>query len=370
MFVPFQLQVSENPSFKVHPVPMFRSINTTMDDQTKLCRVCLGEGARYIFHSSLVNDEQCSVASINFIADKLRFVLLLPINEHDGLAMWICDLCLVQLNVAYQFKRLALESDQKLRHFEASHQEPCVEISNAITYHSDFPDSCLDIGPTVKHETEASPYSGDHSDVMVLPKIASVESCSMEEFVADSISVSPKSCKDKQKESTGMVTLNIDPTNPEEDKAFIQSIIQTPFLISVAKSSPRTDLLCGNKARDTGKRSPLTATSTKGKPKKATSKRQENKPANHQEPPSIDETDLTSLQSDGKVNKTPPSKTNKKMASLMKSLTINMVAQKTPLTPNYVECPTIEDQDDMPIAKKVKLRRNSVCASNYYQSRW
>lgn len=353
---------------------MCDSINTTMDDQTKLCRVCLGEGARYIFHSSLVNDDHCSVASINFIAEKLRFVLLLPINEEDGLSMWICELCLVQLNVAYKFKRLALDSDQKLRHFYgANNQESCVEISNAITYHSDIPDSSLDIGPTVKHETEAPLCSDDHPDMMVLPKIASVVSCSMEEFVADSKSMEPKSRNDKSKTSDGMVTLNIDPKDPEEDKAFIQSIMKTPFLVPVANPSPRTDLLRDNKAIGTAKSSALTAKQTKGKSKKSTDKQpaQENKPANHQEAPSVlGKKQLTSLQSDGKVSKTLSPNTNKKMASLMKSLIINMNTQNAGFTSNSMQSPSIDEENDIPIAKKVKLRRNSVCASTYYQSGW
>ncbi|KFB51033.1 AGAP006748-PA-like protein [Anopheles sinensis] len=337
-----------------------------MEDQRKLCRVCLGEGARYIFHSSLVDDEQCSVASINFIAEKLRFVLLLPINEQDGLAMWICELCLVQLNLAYRFKRMALESDQKLRHLGgASQQETCVEITNAITYHSHTPDSSLDIGPTVKQETEAPLHSDDHSDGMVLPQIASVESCSMEEFLVESKSDPPESRNDEAKKSSGMVTLNIDPTDPEEDKAFIQSIIKKPILLPVANPSPRTVQLGDKKARDTAESSPLTVKSKGKKSKKSTRKRQENKPANHQQAPSpVDKKDLTALQSDGKVSKTPASNTSRKMESLKKSLLINMIDQRTR------ESPSIDIPNNIPIAEKVKLRRNSVCASSYYRSGW
>ncbi|XP_055530130.1 uncharacterized protein LOC129721501 [Wyeomyia smithii] len=83
----------------------------------KICRICLTEGSRHIFQKSVRPDALYNVSSLNRISEKLRYVTLLKIDEMENLPPMICDLCIVQLNVAYNFKRQATESDTKLRQY-------------------------------------------------------------------------------------------------------------------------------------------------------------------------------------------------------------------------------------------------------------
>ncbi|XP_053687574.1 uncharacterized protein LOC128737052 [Sabethes cyaneus] len=83
----------------------------------KICRICLTEGSRHIFQKSVRPDALYNVSSLNRISEKLRYVTLLKIDEAENLPPMICDLCIVQLNVAYNFKRQATESDTKLRQY-------------------------------------------------------------------------------------------------------------------------------------------------------------------------------------------------------------------------------------------------------------
>lgn len=83
----------------------------------KICRICLTEGSRNIFQRSLSHDALYNVSSLSRISEKLRYVTLLKVDELENLPPMICDLCIVQLNVAYNFKRQASESDTKLRQY-------------------------------------------------------------------------------------------------------------------------------------------------------------------------------------------------------------------------------------------------------------
>lgn len=87
------------------------------EDLTKICRICLTEGSRNIFQRAVAHDALYNVSSLSRISEKLRYVTLLKIDEMENLPPMICDLCIVQLNVAYNFKRQASESDTKLRQY-------------------------------------------------------------------------------------------------------------------------------------------------------------------------------------------------------------------------------------------------------------
>lgn len=87
------------------------------ENLAKICRICLTEGSRHIFQKTVTNDALYNVSSLNRISEKLRYVTLLKIDEMENLPAMICDLCIVQLNVAYNFKRQATESDTKLRQY-------------------------------------------------------------------------------------------------------------------------------------------------------------------------------------------------------------------------------------------------------------
>ncbi|XP_062542576.1 probable LIM domain-containing serine/threonine-protein kinase DDB_G0286997 [Armigeres subalbatus] len=87
------------------------------ENLAKICRICLTEGSRHIFQKTVTNDALYNVSSLNRISEKLRYVTLLKVDEMENLPPMICDLCIVQLNVAYNFKRQATESDTKLRQY-------------------------------------------------------------------------------------------------------------------------------------------------------------------------------------------------------------------------------------------------------------
>ncbi|KAL7050942.1 hypothetical protein ACKWTF_004275 [Chironomus riparius] len=86
-----------------------------MHDIHKLCKICLNPGTRDIFDSGFTNI--VSRDELNRIAEKLRFVTLLKVSPKENLPQQICDLCIVQLNVSYNFKRLALKNDFYIRQY-------------------------------------------------------------------------------------------------------------------------------------------------------------------------------------------------------------------------------------------------------------
>ncbi|XP_059620172.1 uncharacterized protein LOC132264107 [Phlebotomus argentipes] len=101
----------------------------------KSCRICLAEGSRDIFSSmspaGLRSD--ASVSSVSRLLEKLRFVTMMQISENDNLPPLICDSCIVELNVAYNFKRQAIDTSIYLqRHtieLGGRTQEECIETS-------------------------------------------------------------------------------------------------------------------------------------------------------------------------------------------------------------------------------------------------
>ncbi|KAG5677965.1 hypothetical protein PVAND_007677 [Polypedilum vanderplanki] len=87
-----------------------------MRDIHKLCKICLNPGSRDIFESNILGNI-VSRDELNRIAEKLRFVTLLKVSPKENLPQQICDLCIVQLNVSYNFKRLALKNDFYIRQY-------------------------------------------------------------------------------------------------------------------------------------------------------------------------------------------------------------------------------------------------------------
>ncbi|GAB0091722.1 hypothetical protein DMENIID0001_065870 [Sergentomyia squamirostris] len=87
----------------------------------KTCRICLAEG-KFCFvdlFSNAPGAGRCeSVSSVSRLLEKFRFVTMIQISESDNLPTMICDSCIVELNVAYNFKRQAIDSSVFLqRHF-------------------------------------------------------------------------------------------------------------------------------------------------------------------------------------------------------------------------------------------------------------
>ncbi|XP_052896687.1 uncharacterized protein LOC128303684 [Anopheles moucheti] len=178
-----------------------------------VCRVCLAEGTWDIFSKAVVQDEMCTVASINRIQEKLQYVTQLEVHETDGLPLHICELCIVQLNVAYRFKLLAVESDSKLRQsYEIS--EPSPEVPNTLT-------------------------NGENDDV------ANDETAPETMMMKDEISIEPTQITEQNVDSwtavedenasiilpqalhnNGMVCVQKDIINPAEDEAYLQDIVK------------------------------------------------------------------------------------------------------------------------------------------------
>ncbi|KAL1395484.1 hypothetical protein pipiens_011215 [Culex pipiens pipiens] len=103
---------------QISTVTLNNCFKKTMNENiTKICRICLTEGSRNIFQRTVAHDALYNVSSLSRISEKLRYVTLLKIDEMENLPPMICDLCIVQLNVAYNFKRQASESDTKLRQY-------------------------------------------------------------------------------------------------------------------------------------------------------------------------------------------------------------------------------------------------------------
>ncbi|XP_050072991.1 uncharacterized protein LOC126561088 [Anopheles maculipalpis] len=184
------------------------------------CRVCLSEGTWNIFGSNVVNDEMCTVASINHIRDKLQYVTQLEINADDGLPFRICELCVVQLNLAYYFKQLAADSDSKLRVLKAARETPTLDIpigsADEPVVVQEGPEAILGVAKQEREEessneitiglTVVSEPSTDHYTSL---SAASVSRVTPEPAILPA-----------------MVYLQRDIINPAEDEAFIKDIIK------------------------------------------------------------------------------------------------------------------------------------------------
>ncbi|XP_058067295.1 uncharacterized protein LOC131216745 [Anopheles bellator] len=99
-----------------------------------LCRICFAEGGRNIFHNGPAKDT-FAAASVTDLAAKLRFVTMLEVEEHNGLSPFLCESCIVQLNVSYSFKRRAWAADVELRELRSHEQgsTPSIDQSSDRT---------------------------------------------------------------------------------------------------------------------------------------------------------------------------------------------------------------------------------------------
>lgn len=194
------------------------------------CRVCLAEGTWNIFGSNVINDEMCTVASINHIRDKLLYVTQLQMNADDGLPFLICELCIVQLNLAYRFKQLATDSDSTLRELKNTSRTPTPNIENALVYANepvvqDVPEEALAV---TKHEQEEESSSvlciQPAREITISPMVvneSSIDTCTP--TVEASVS---HATPDPVVAAPAMVCLQKDIINPAEDEAFIKDIIK------------------------------------------------------------------------------------------------------------------------------------------------
>uniref|UniRef100_A0AAG5DCX8 ZAD domain-containing protein n=1 Tax=Anopheles atroparvus TaxID=41427 RepID=A0AAG5DCX8_ANOAO len=332
-----------------------------MSSENKLCRTCLGEGTRHIFQPYVYNDKWCSVASINYIVDKLRYVLMLPITEHDGLPLWICELCLVQLNLAYNFKRRAIEREKNLPLLVGgSKQHSVPDIGNAITYDKPVSDGTIQVNPTVK--LEATSDDCDHlndptgrstqptSEESAFPRIVSVVSYSTGYRDDPTIGAPTPSPT-----LPGMVMLNTDQADPAEDAAFLQSFRNTPDLTASHSDSKTGRDPLQDKTTTQQNHSSSSAVIRKGKTHRKPLKKSKKKVKPDNEQPRTNEQ---------KHAKTPSIKD--KLSTVMRSLEIDMVTKKpTRGRDRSCENSSLIETSDLPIAKKVKIRRNSVCVPSY-----
>uniref|UniRef100_A0A336M8R6 CSON012164 protein n=1 Tax=Culicoides sonorensis TaxID=179676 RepID=A0A336M8R6_CULSO len=123
------------------------------EEVSKICRICLAEGSQNIFHNNRRNVD--SISSLDRILEKLRFVTMLKIQPTDCLPGMICDSCLVQLNVAYNFKMKAIESDTKLHQYAIEKGFGIPDTSSYNLAITDTQHTCNFIVPEPIHQQRA-----------------------------------------------------------------------------------------------------------------------------------------------------------------------------------------------------------------------
>lgn len=176
-----------------------------------VCRVCLADGAWNIFSTNVINDNMCTVASINSIREKLQYVTELQLHEDDGLPIRICELCIIQLNLAYRFKRLATDSDDKLRQTLQTNDILSV-AHNSLSNVDDPP--LLQAEPLIKLEE--------------LSEEITIEPTTVNEERIDAIRMLPETVISKNPfipdGIPAMVCVQKDIINPAEDEAYLEGI--------------------------------------------------------------------------------------------------------------------------------------------------
>ncbi|XP_066260473.1 zinc finger protein 25-like [Euwallacea similis] len=88
----------------------------------KLCRTCLTENSD--MRSIFLPDSSTGEALV--IANMLMDFTNIQINREDGLPLFICLQCTVQIGRAYSFKRLCVQSDSNLRQYLG---KPCPKLN-------------------------------------------------------------------------------------------------------------------------------------------------------------------------------------------------------------------------------------------------
>uniref|UniRef100_A0A182PF01 ZAD domain-containing protein n=1 Tax=Anopheles epiroticus TaxID=199890 RepID=A0A182PF01_9DIPT len=333
------------------------------------CRVCLAEGARNIFSTSTINDETCTVASINHIRHKLQYVTQLQVNENDGLPFWICELCVVQLNIAYRFKLLAGESDRSLRQRLES-REASTDIPNALTLNETVPSHDGKL-PAVKQEPL---NAARNTDLCESPLLVSGQSWNAANLTNSSAS--------DTNHAPAMVCLQRDLINPAEDEAYLKEIVDMKVIAipweiicdsasndrqpstSSASNSPKQSVRQDTPADSPAPGSPKTQAK---KRKRSGLDRRRSASSTKDRSKRRRETETTADAGDTmgtpKENLKPPSKAalrKRRLQKLVESLRIDMMDDK--LMNRY------KLTQDVPTASNPKVpmkRRNSICVSSF-----
>uniref|UniRef100_A0A182LXX8 ZAD domain-containing protein n=1 Tax=Anopheles culicifacies TaxID=139723 RepID=A0A182LXX8_9DIPT len=332
-----------------------------------VCRVCMAEGAWNIFSNNAIDDKMCTVASINCIREKLQYVTELQLHEDDGLPIRICELCIVQLNLAYRFKLLATESDGRLRASLRTSETSMAQ--NALTNVGDAPEAQAEPEVVwVKIE--------EHSDEISIGSTMISE----ERINADGPS---NVAANPNYPLNGMVCLQKDIVNPAEDAAYLKQIKQKEV---ISKSWQKDD------ETNPAEQKPHPTSPKKSKTKRKLSKtrtkrmRSENYPQPHRSdandtpkrakltgkeanrPTASDQTPNSSgtCESTMETKQTEAILRKKRMEKLFKKLRIDMMydtpAGRHSLTEQQPK-PNIEIH-----GPKIGMkRRNSICVSSYAQ---
>uniref|UniRef100_A0A182QVF1 ZAD domain-containing protein n=1 Tax=Anopheles farauti TaxID=69004 RepID=A0A182QVF1_9DIPT len=316
-----------------------------MLDTQHPCRVCLAEGARSIFSAMVINDESCTVASINHIREKLQYVTLLQVDEHDGLPFWICELCIVQLNVAYRFKRLAAESDSKLRqHLNKSTAPP----DGAITY--DMP--AISTAPVDENAT---------LPVKQEPTEESIESDNSNRENINPFAPSANLPKEVRAlcgtTSPAMVCVQKDLINPAKDKLYLNTIFKEEVIAIPWESitPPETNSKLANQTESTVN---IKKPSKPSRKRKRSETKSRNKKSKHKKQHTLPA--LKGTAEHAKSNSENDRK--RRMQKLLDELRIDMMDEG--IRYNLRQLPPLSSNEhtkpNLPM-----LRRNSVCVSSF-----
>ncbi|XP_053674673.1 uncharacterized protein LOC128724978 [Anopheles nili] len=322
-----------------------------MAERTNPCRVCLGQGARNMFHCSPVDEEKCSAASISYLPEKLQFVTLLQVSESDGLSNWICELCIIQLNVAFQFKLLATESDTKLRQ-QVDNASAKVPVEGSSIMPEFNIESTIEIMPPVKME---------------FVDVGSYIPCSPAQAIADQSSdpSSSRTAMNSCNSPSTMVCLQKDLIDPERDAAFIKSIIKQS---EVDVSSPADD---GKNTTTVGAGTPNDP-KTKTVPKESASSVPTSSKQQSKDKPRRKRSRVSSRKDSRKRPLEQSSKTceskntvqnkRQRVMKLLEKLRIDMVCDFN-VDKSKLDIPSPTRLISLNIPKKIITRRNSICVS-------
>ncbi|XP_049297202.1 uncharacterized protein LOC125771054 [Anopheles funestus] len=323
-----------------------------------LCRVCMGKGVWNIFSINAINDELCTAASINYIRDKLQYVTELQLHEDDGLPLRICELCIIQLNVAYRFKQLAIESDCKLRQsLEARARTPALTNDEHL--------------PEVQAEPEIVMIKDETLDEITIEPTTITE----ERFASPSLP--NNAIVPNEFPAEGMVYLHKDVIDPAEDEIYLKDIVKKevitmPWPITNEETTD-TSALPSIPPEQCEQWQKPAKSSHKRKRSKTSLDELENELQNDKKEVQKETTSQqtyshngTSSSAESAKNRTKPTKAElrkKRLKKVLDSLRIDMVY-------NPMERYSLKELETAPNAetpspKMIMKRRNSVCVSSF-----
>ncbi|XP_053663743.1 uncharacterized protein LOC128712902 [Anopheles marshallii] len=350
-----------------------------------ICRVCLAEGAWNIFSTDFVPDEMCTVASINRIQEKLQYVTQLELHENDGLPLHICELCIIQLNVAYRFKLLAAESDSKMRQtYELSELSPAVPNASTNGENDDV-DNDATASETVMLKAEVFP-----DEICIEPTVILEENTDSWTPVKDeNVSNIPP----RPFHIHGMVSLQKDIINPAEDEAYLKEIVHKE-VISIkwpqkdeetcdtqhsAKSTTSTSRQSKGHRKTPRKRQQLQSKAKQHGSEEGSRKRHKGQAKSQGRVSKKKENKLTKpnngtpkqSSSTGSTKKTTTVKSadatlrKKRLLKVLNSLRIDMMYNNTVEWHEMNDVPIVETIGDPLLPQMPMKRRNSVCVSSF-----